>query len=397
MQLLFTEEYCRPERLFPFTATRPIQDLRIGILTIREKWELLLNCTSSDKTSDYYKDHSGSVTISPDMPYADALLIHGNVIPTPALAKAVLSLVPGQGLSLTGYGGFAFRFNAAFITGKHSFRVAELKEFTEENPNVLEHPRQLFEWNDRCIRNDFSLLSSNRISAVPDASNRITTPENIFMEEGAVVLHSILNASTGPIYIGKNAQVMEGCLIRGPFALGEGAVLKMGTRVYGATTIGPYCTGGGEIKNSIMMGYSNKAHDGYLGDSVIGHWCNLGAGTSNSNLKNNTSPVKLWNHPGAEADLAGSMKCGLMMGDYARAAINTSFNTGTVVGVGANVFGGDALTPKFIPSFAWGSEGIERYRFDKFLEDIKGWKAFKGKKLGEHEVNILKHIFDKEP
>ena len=203
--------------------------------------------------------------------------------------------------------------------------------------------------------------------------------------------HCTINASTGPVYIGKNAEVMEGCMIRGPFAMGEGACLKMGTKVYGATTLGPRCIVGGEIKNSVLFGYSNKAHDGYLGDSVIGEWCNLGAGTTNSNLKNTASEVKIWTPNG---EMKAGNKCGVMMGDYSRTAVNTSINTGTVIGVCCNVFGA-GLTPKYIPSFCWGSEGVKRYDIEKIFPDIEGWKKLKGQTMNDNEKSILKYVFEK--
>jgi UDP-N-acetylglucosamine diphosphorylase/glucosamine-1-phosphate N-acetyltransferase len=210
------------------------------------------------------------------------------------------------------------------------------------------------------------------------------------MEKGAVMEHCYVNASEGPVYIGKNAVIMEGSLLRGPLAICENATVKMGTRIYGATTIGPRCVVGGEIKNAVFFGNSNKAHDGYIGDSVIGEWCNLGAGTSNSNVKNNASSVRTWT-PNGPVD-AGT-KCGALLGDYSKTAINTAINTGTVIGVCANVFG-NGLTPKFIPSFSWGSEGVERYRLDKALVDIDRWKQLKKQVITDNEKTILKHIFD---
>ena len=183
---------------------------------------------------------------------------------------------------------------------------------------------------------------------------------------------------------------MEGCKIRGPFALGEKSVLKMGSKVYGATSVGPYCIVGGEIKNSVLFGFSNKAHDGYLGDSVIGEWCNLGAGTSNSNLKNNAGKIRIWTPKG---EINAGFKCGVLMGDYSRSSINTSFNTGTVVGACCNVFGGN-LTPAYLPSFSWGNDGFERYEFDKALRDIENWKKLKGQEITENEKTILKYIFE---
>ncbi len=199
--------------------------------------------------------------------------------------------------------------------------------------------------------------------------------ENIFIEAGAKLDFSILNAESGPIYIGKNAEVQEGCLLRGPISIGEGSRVKMGTKIYGATTIGPYCLAGGEIKNSVLMAFSNKGHDGYFGDSVIGEWCNLGAGTSNSNLKNNASPVKIWSKKDNDFVIAGT-KCGLLMGDYSRCAINTSFNTGTVVGVCCSIFG-NPFPPKFIDNFTWGDK---KYIFEKAVTDINNWKKLKDRK-----------------
>jgi UDP-N-acetylglucosamine diphosphorylase/glucosamine-1-phosphate N-acetyltransferase len=220
-------------------------------------------------------------------------------------------------------------------------------------------------------------------------NNQVSGREHIFLEPGAVVNHSILNASTGPIYIGRNAEVMEGCLIRGPFALGEAGVLKMGAKIYGATSLGPGCVGGGEIKNVVMFGYSNKGHEGYLGDAVLGEWCNLGGNTTCSNLKNNGSIVKVWLEARNEAFPAGR-KCGLIMGDYSRCGIGTMFNTGTVVGVSSNIFGGD-FQPKFVPSFAWGVQG--KYRLAEALKDAGVWMQFKGQTLGEAEERLLTAVY----
>ncbi|MBK6938190.1 MAG: hypothetical protein IPH18_15955 [Chitinophagaceae bacterium] len=216
-------------------------------------------------------------------------------------------------------------------------------------------------------------------------------PEQVFAEKGASVEHCIINASTGPVYIGKDAVVMEGSIIRGPVAIGHNACVKMGTKIYGATTIGPHCVAGGEIKNSVLFGYSNKAHDGYLGDSVIGEWCNLGAGTTNSNLKNNASDVRIWTPKG---QMDAGQKCGVLMGDYSRTAVNTSINTGTVIGVSSNVFG-TGLTPKYIPNFSWGSEGLIRYDFEKALLDIEDWMQLKNATMTDEQRVILKYVFEK--
>src|SRR5687767_2120314 len=276
--------------LYPFASTRSVADIRIGILTIREKWQRLLD----------QKIHILSEIIPGDIDLKKNANISANVIPSRLWVDD-------------------------FLSGKESKKAI-----------TLEYPWQIFQNNEQALKEDFELICQGRISQQLSATNKIICSENIFIEDGAVIEHSVLNATAGPIYIGKNAEVMEGCLIRGPFALCEGGRLKMGTKVYGATTIGPYCLAGGEIKNSVLFGFSNKAHDGYLGDSVIGEWCNVGAGTTNSNLKNTASEVKVWTPKG---ELSAGTKCGVMMGDYSRTAINTAINTGTVIGVGCNVFG----------------------------------------------------------
>ena len=317
--------------LFPFTLTRSPTDIRIGILTIREKW----------------MQTPGTGTLAS---------IPSHLLPSP---EVVTSLQQGKALP----------DEALFIT----------------------HPWHIFHYNDQAIRQDFALLTAGRQSAPIPASNQVRNPEQIFLEPGAVVEDCIINAATGPVWIGKGALVMEGSMIRGPVAICEGSVIKMGAKIYGATTVGPHCVAGGEIKNSVLFGYSNKAHDGYLGDSVLGEWCNLGAGTSNSNLKNNGGEVRIFNPLTARHTGAGT-KCGLLMGDYSRAAINTSFNTGTVTGVCCNIFQ-EGLTPAFIPSFSWGCKG-DRYRFDKALQDIAVWKKFKDQELTAQEIQKLQFIFD---
>jgi UDP-N-acetylglucosamine diphosphorylase/glucosamine-1-phosphate N-acetyltransferase len=317
-------------------------------------------------------------------------MIHGNVLPTPKLVKAVKKLQNGEFLSVKGREGIVFRFTKEEIKEKHKVKVKKAVTIMEEIVSV-QYPWNIFQLNDWAIRQDFELLTKKRKSQSISKTNTVIKPSEIFIEKGAKVEHCILNASTGPVYIGKNAEVMEGSMIRGPFALGEGSLLKMGTKVYGATTLGPYCIGGGEIKNSVLFGYSNKAHDGYLGDSVIGEWCNMGAGTSNSNLKNTASEIRVWTQSG-EKD-AGK-KCGVMMGDYSRTAVNTAINTGTVIGVCSNVFG-SGLTPKYIRNFSWGFEASNEYGFEKALSDIEAWKQLKKQTLAENEKNILKYIFEK--
>jgi UDP-N-acetylglucosamine diphosphorylase/glucosamine-1-phosphate N-acetyltransferase len=388
-RIVFTEEFCQPESLYPFTLTRQIQDIRVGILTIREKWERWLGLQSFDKWEDDYKDLDRSIRIDKKIGDDVFLMVHGNVLPTAKMVKAISKLKDGEFISVNGNAGIVFRFTKKEIVEPYKIKVKKAVTI-KDKIKALQFPWEIFQWNDAAIRDDFELITAKRKSQPVSKTNVAIKPSQIFIEKGAVVEYSVLNASTGPIYIGKNAEVMEGSMIRGPFALGEGSVLKMGSKVYGATSIGPYCAAAGEIKNSVIFGNSNKAHDGYLGDSVIGEWCNLGAGTSNSNLKNNASEVKIWTPKG---EVVAGNKCGVLMGDYSRAAINTSFNTGTVVGACCNVVG-SGLTPKYLPSFSWGNDGIDRYDFDKAISDIQNWKKLKGKKLSANEKTILKYIFE---
>ena len=329
------------EEFFPFTQTRPVADLRCGILTIREKWELLLK----DR-----KDFSDSLT-------EKSISVPGHILPDSSLAKSI-----SNGINDT-------LLNAA---------------------RRLENLPDLLRWNAVEMISDFQLLTKGRQSQPVSSTNRVTGAD-IFLEEGAIMEHCIVNCAEGPVYIGKEALVMEGSMIRGPFALGARGVVKMGTRIYGATSVGPHCVIGGEIKNSIFFESSNKAHDGYLGDSVIGAWCNLGAGTSNSNMKNSGGEVRLWNPLKRKFTDAG-IKCGLMMGDFSRSAIHTAFNTGSVVGVCCHVFG-EGRAPVYLPSFSWGIHG-ETYAFEKAMQHISRWKKFKGEILRPEEMNQLKTIFD---
>jgi UDP-N-acetylglucosamine diphosphorylase / glucose-1-phosphate thymidylyltransferase / UDP-N-acetylgalactosamine diphosphorylase / glucosamine-1-phosphate N-acetyltransferase / galactosamine-1-phosphate N-acetyltransferase len=389
-KIIFTEEFCQPENLHPFTLTRQIQDIRVGIFTIREKWEKMLKLPSFDKKEDDYKDLQRSINIDEAVEDGVCFIIHGNVLPTPKLIKAIKKLKDGEFIATGKGNSIVFRITQHEIIDKYKIKVGSAVTFNEE-VKTIQYPWNIFQINDWAIRQDFELLASKRKSQPISKTNKVIKPSQVFIEKGAKMEHCIINASTGPVYIGKDAEVMEGCIIRGPFAMGEGACLKLGTKIYGATTIGPGCVAGGEIKNSVLFGYSNKAHDGYLGDSVVGEWCNLGAGTTNSNLKNNASTVKVWM---PEGELNAGPKCGVLLGDYSRTAINTSINTGTVIGVSCNVFG-TGLTPKYIPNFSWGSEGVKRYEFEKALQDIEGWKQLKRQTLSDDEKMVLKHIFEK--
>ncbi len=377
-----------PERdqLYPFTHTRPVAACRVGLLTIREKWEKWLKVSPIGFfTMDYlqekfpfFKAPQNAVTI----------LVNGHLLPSADLVKTIRNMQAGQELYKNG------RLLAKAVSGDDFFLPAEQARIDYEGDIIrIDQPWHMAQYNDAALRDDFELLTRGRKSAPAAEGNTLLNHKQIFIEPGARVSCSILNAETGPIYIGKNAEVMEGCLIRGPFGMGTGAVLKMGARVYGATSLGDYCVAGGEIKNSVFFDHSNKAHDGYLGDAVIGEWCNLGANTSCSNLKNNTSDVRVWMEAKSEAWSAGK-KCGVLMGDYSRCGINTMFNTGTVVGVSCNVFGGD-FPPKYVPSFSWGGrESAEKYRLAEALRDAGAWMRLKGKELTAADENILTRIFN---
>jgi UDP-N-acetylglucosamine diphosphorylase / glucose-1-phosphate thymidylyltransferase / UDP-N-acetylgalactosamine diphosphorylase / glucosamine-1-phosphate N-acetyltransferase / galactosamine-1-phosphate N-acetyltransferase len=336
------------ENLFPFTLLRSAADIRIGILTIREKW-------------NFYSGNQVNVAGDPLSIPDNATIVSANIIPSAAFVDSLVK--DGQ--------------------------ISDNPLWT--SVKIIQYPWHIFMWNDWAIREDFALVTRKRESQPVPGSVQVTG--DVFIEAGARLSHCIINASAGPVYIGKNAEVMEGALLRGPIAICEGAVVKMGTKIYGATTIGPYSVVGGEIKNAVIFGYSNKAHDGYLGDSVVGEWCNLGAGTSNSNMKNNVSEVRMWNHVQKGMISTGATKCGLIMGDYSRSAINTSFNTGTMIGICANVFG-EGPVPKFIPSFTWGKVEGAKYEFNKAVNDIEKWKKLKGAVLDEKEKTRLKLIFD---
>lgn len=372
------------ELLYPFTHTRPVAACRIGILTIQEKWERWLNAPTSHLTVPYLQQ---KYPIKKDET-RPAVMIRGNVLPNEALLQAIAALQPGQSL-------YKEQELLAKVTAGSDPDAApiERKEYLGEI-SVVRKPWDFFLLNDKAIRSDFALLTAGRTSAPLSDTNKITNAADIFLEEGAVVSHSILNAATGPIYIGRNAEIMEGCLVRGPLAMGEKAVLKMGTKVYGATTLGPGSVGGGEIKNVVMFGYSNKGHDGYLGDAVIGEWCNLGANATCSNLKNNGSTVRVWVEALNSAEAAGT-KCGLLMGDYSRCGIGSLLNTGTVIGASCNIFGA-GFPPKFVPSFSWaGADKVERYRIEQALRDIETWMQFKGQQMTETDRQVLEFLFAK--
>lgn len=386
MSLVLFDTNRSRQQLYPFTAIRPVSDIRIGLLKIAERWKLVTGRDTYNLTEAYLQ------LAIPDSP-AD-LYVNATLMPDAALLQAILNLQEGEGIV------FHEEVLAVFTSKKleYGFSAADcshtqLREWKSVVPR-LNYPFEIAQFNASAIREDFLLVTGGRRSQVPSPSNHLICPEQIFIEEGAVVEHCILNASSGPVYIGKNCLVMEGSMIRGPFAMLDNSVVKMGSKVYGATTVGQACTVGGEIKNVVFFDYSNKAHDGYLGDAVIGSWCNIGAGTSCSNIKNTTGEVKIWNQELHQWIQAG-MKCGVLMGDYTRTAINTSLNTGTVTGISCNVFN-NGFVPKFVIDFTWNCSTQELYVFGKVLQDLKSWMKLKQQSLSEREEQILTFLYSKQ-
>jgi len=370
--------------LLPLTFTKPVADLRIGILTIREKWETYLGFTTTTLTEDYLEEKFPMVEM------AQNVMINASFLPTLLLAETIMELKENQAI-------FKDEEVIAFFTTDLQetidFELYEQIEF-ESEVTQIKNTWDLFSFNDKELKADFELITEGRISQpIPDGV-RYLNKENIFIEDGAEILFSVLNASKGPIYIGKDTLIMEGALIRGPFALGERSVVKMGAKIYGATTIGPFCTVGGEINNSILSGYSNKGHDGFLGNSVLGEWCNIGADTNNSNLKNNYSEVRLWNYETENFAKTGLQFCGLIMGDHSKCGINTMFNTGTVIGVSVNIYGSN-FPRNFIPSFSWGgAAGFSTYQMEKVIETATLVMKRREVDFDEKEQRILEHIFE---
>lgn len=372
------------DALLPFTFTRPVADLRIGILTIREKWEKYLGSTTTTITEEYLSEKFPMVEM------AENVLINAAWLPNEVLAELVLNLESNQAIFKDGE---VIAFYTQDTQETVDFDTYDLIEYAEDGLFVA-HLWDIFKKNDAALREDFDLLTQDRKSQPIPASVNVISPENIFIEEGAKLEFVTLNASTGPIYIGKDSEIMEASVIRGPFALCEGAQVKLGAKVYGATTVGPFSRIGGEVSNSVLFGYSNKGHDGFLGNSVLGEWCNLGADTNNSNLKNNYEEVKLWSYEKEDFVKTGLQFCGLMMGDHSKCGINTMFNTGTVVGVSANLFG-SGFPPNFVPSFSWGgASGFTTYLIKKAFETAKIVMSRRGVEFDEKEARILQQVFE---
>ncbi len=370
--------------LLPFTFTRPVGEIRIGILTLREKWERHLQAETSYKTETYLQKKY------PFKPGADNIFIDPSFLPVPELVKSIGKLEPETAL---------YKDTTLIAYRASGPRTGTELEKLRGIPCDLEliriaHTWDIFSLNGTALQQDFHLITAGRKSAPIPASNRVIHPDNIFLEEGAKVEFSILNATEGPIYLAKDSEIMEGNMIRGGFALCEHAVVKMGAKIYGPTTIGPYGKVCGEINNSVIFGYSSKGHDGYLGNSVLGEWCNIGADSNNSNLKNNYAKVRLWNYATERFDPTGLQFCGLMMGDHSKTAINTMFNTGTVIGVNCNIYT-PGFPRNFVPSFSWGgASGFSTYQTSKAFEAAIVMMARRGHTFDETEAEILEHVFE---
>ena len=387
MQNIILFDSAHTKDLWPLTATRPVGELRIGILTIREKWAKRLDAQVSYKTADYLEKKY------PLHIEEDNLVIDASVMPNEELIYLIGCLNTNQYIT----------HQNRFVAAKLNKRQVEafIQDGSKNTNNALElincrrvqNLWEIFSYNELELKDDFELLTKDKTSIELHSSNTHFGSQ-LFIEEGAKIRASILNSETGPIYISKNAEIMEGSMIRGPFFLGENAQVKMGAKIYGATTIGPGCRVGGEINNSVFYANSNKAHDGFIGNAVIGEWCNIGADSNNSNLKNNYEIVKIWNYPTQRFVSTGNLFCGLMMGDHAKCGINTMFNTGTVVGVGANVFG-DGFPRQYIADFSWGgNSGFTTFKLDKFFETAKTVMSRRNQELSEIDRDIIKHIFE---
>ncbi|MEJ1223628.1 GlmU family protein [Sediminicola sp. 1XM1-17] len=370
--------------LLPFTFTRPVAEIRVGILTIREKWEKFLGYTTTTITEEYLSEKYPMVELE------ENILINASFLPNKDLVDLVKNLKENEAIFLKEEIVAFFALKSQEDPDFSKYRAIEF----EGEALRIEHTWDIFSKNGKAIEADFKLLTEGRKSAPISKTNTVFNPKNIFLEEGAKVECSILNATDGPIYIGTDAEVMEGCIIRGGFALGDHAVVKMGAKIYGPTTAGPHCRIGGEVNNSVLFSYSNKGHDGFLGNSVLGEWCNIGADSNNSNLKNNYEPVRLWSYETEGFAKTGLQFCGLMMGDHSKCGINTMFNTGTVVGVSANIFG-SGFPRNFVPSYSWGgASGFTTYLPKKAFETAKIMMSRRGLEFDEVEADILNHVFE---
>ena len=389
MNCIYFDPKIERNQLLPFTFTRPIAKIRIGILNIDEKWEKHLQTNETSYLTESYLSEKYPLIVK-----SENLLINGSICPNSIITDEIKQLKTSEAL-----------FNNETLIAAN-VKESEISEFNSENfsgikiqtksENILQVSQvyDIFSKNAQAIEEDFELICAGRKSEPIPAGNQVINPEKVFIEPGAKVLFSILNASSGPIYIGKNAEVMEGCKIRGPFALCEDAGLKMDAKIYGATTVGPHCKVGGEVNNSVFFSYSNKGHDGFVGNAVIGEWVNMGADTNNSNLKNTYDEVKLWQYKSQRFEKTGLTFCGLMMADHAKCGINTMFNTGTIVGVGANIFG-SGFPRNFIPDFSWGgAQGFETHVLNKFYKTAEAMCGRRNVVFNDIDKTLYKKLFE---
>ncbi|MBC3757659.1 GlmU family protein [Hyunsoonleella sp. SJ7] len=370
--------------LLPFTYTRPVADIRVGILTIREKWETYLDTTTTTVTEDYLSEKFPMVEME------ENIMINASYLPNLELVEMVKDLKENQAIFKDED---VLAFHAKEGEENIDFESFEAIEFNGDCIKI-EHTWDIFSKNGEAIQEDFNLISKDRKSQPIPETTVAFHSENIFIEPGAKLPLCSLNATNGPIYIGRDSEIMEGSMIRGPFALCDHATVKMSAKIYGPTTIGPHSKVGGEVNNSVIFGFSNKGHDGFLGNSVLGEWCNLGADTNNSNLKNNYAEVRLWDYQTEGFARTGLQFCGLMMGDHSKCGINTMFNTGTVVGVSANIFG-SGFPRNFVPSFSWGgSGGFTTYLTKKAFEVAKVVMGRRDMAFSDEDKAILEHVFE---
>ena len=383
MQLVFSDAQFW-EDFLPLTFTRPVAEMRCGILTFSERWQKLLETTEiSYLTEDFLQEKF----LKPEK--KESLFIVPNFLPNENVLNQIKDLKLGEALV------YENELLAAKVD-MDNFSLNQIEKMTGIHEELLlfKQPTDLFSFNEKAIDFDFELLTKGRASQELSATNGfLGNAEDLFIEEGATIEFSTLNTKTGKIYIGKNAEVMEGCNLRGPIALCEDSKFNLGAKIYGATTIGPHCKVGGEVNNIVIFGYSNKGHDGFVGNSVIGEWCNLGADTNSSNLKNNYASVKLWNYRTKRFVDTGLQFAGLIMGDHSKTAINTQFNTGTVVGVAANIFK-FGFPPNLIENFSWGGmKGDEKFKLEKAYEVAEKAMARRKVPFTENDRNILKYIY----
>jgi len=374
------------EDLLPLTYTRSIADIKVGILTIKQKWEFRLKSAFSHICTNYLAEKYSLVLAE------NNIIINSSVLPDNEIVSKISTLKKGQ----------VIMHNNVFVafSGKPGDYLNSFKDFEIINSDLtvktIKHPWDIFLHNAGEINQDFELLTKNRTSELVSQSNKVFGKHPIFLESGAKAECAIFNTENGPVYLGKNAVVMEGSLIQGPFALGESSQIKLGSKIYPGSSIGPHCKVGGELNNVVFFGFSNKAHDGFLGNAVIGEWCNIGADSNNSNLKNTYENVKVWNYRRKSFVDSGLQFCGLFMGDHSKCGINTMFNTGTCVGVSSNIFGA-GFPRTFIPSFSWGGPGgITTYQLKKAFQSMELVMSRRHCSLTEIDKKILQHVFDTE-